>query len=589
MATTDTIKRIRFEPIAGPPTEPIVVLSSKPWVIGRQSTADSVLNDNSVSRRHALVTHKADTWLLSDLESRHGTFVNGIKLGQGDSSPIHDGDLVRIGPWTYRVGGPTHGTRVSASDDVDSTVNRVRHVPQHELSLRAQHRLDLLIDCAASITAASSEKQLASAVLDALLAGTGFPRAAFIRRVGDMGPGGSPQIEVIEVRGPESAAGHLTDSQAAVIAAQLRPEQGLTFSRSLIQAAAEGQVARLDEQGVQDFGQSVVQLGIQAAICAPVMLDSAPAAYLYLDTRRPDPRTGQPRPGGASSAGIQPDAAAFCQAVARICGLAMANLNRLDLSRRQRQLEDDLDAAREAQKLIMPKPDGKIGPFEYSIKSKPGRFVAGDLIDIIGLPGGRIAVFLGDVSGKGIGAAMLMATAQAHLNASLRQNPDPAEAISDVNKHVTSHMQDGRFISLWIGVLDPGRRQLTFVDAGHGHWLVKPAGKPAERVHASGGLPVGVDKDAHYVNEKLAFEPSSRLVLYSDGLVEQRSPMGDEFGVDRTIEALAGTKSAAEDVEALFDTLIGFAAGTQPGARKPSPDHVSLTDDLTVSSIAFVD
>ena len=116
MATTDIIKRIRFEPIAGPPTEAIVMLSSKPWVIGRQSTADSVLNDNSVSRRHAFVTHKADTWLLSDLESRHGTFVNGIKLGPGESSPIHDGDLVRIGPWTFRVGGPTHGTRVSASD-----------------------------------------------------------------------------------------------------------------------------------------------------------------------------------------------------------------------------------------------------------------------------------------------------------------------------------------------------------------------------------------------------------------------------------------------------------------------------------------
>lgn len=673
MSTTSILKNLHLEAIAGPPVPPLEVPSDRPFVIGRQSSCDGVLSDAAVSRRHAQFAHKAGTWLLTDLDSRHGTYLNGIRLDPTASSPVSDGDQVRIGPWTLRVGAPLANTLLRAThDDSASTIHRVHRVPSNELSLRAQHRLELLIDCAASITAATSEPQMAEAVLEALVHGTGFPHAAFIRRIGT--GEGTAQIEVIAARSPSqpgnppgstmsapsepprsgtsrspiyssgsrtsgqhsgmsspgvvgvpsrsvdlgaqggnqpAAPGPLTPAFTPPIAStnqtpnppSLRssgppgstpvpaqpalPAEPLTFSRSLIESASHGQVVRLDEAAVQDYGQSVVQLGIQAAICAPVMLDAVPIAYLYLDARRPPakPGFGFTRQSAWS---IQADAPAFCQAVARICGLALSNLKRIELSRRQHQLEADLDAAREVQRLIMPPAEGQFGPVRYALRSKPGRFVAGDLVDVFQLADGKVAVFLGDVSGKGIDAAILMATAQAHLNASLKHNPDPAAALNEVNRHMASHIKDGRFISLWLGIIDPRPGSLTFVDAGHGHWLVKPAGMPPARIESSGGYPIGIDAHTQYVNDTIAFPAGSRLVLYSDGLVEQQSPEGEQFGLDRAIAAFTQTSAPATDVASLFASLAHFAAPPGPGVKTKTVDDIALSDDVTVASIESV-
>jgi len=680
MNSTSISKNLHLEPVAGPNLAALEVAADKPFVIGRQSVCEGVLSDAAVSRRHCQFTHKAGTWLLTDLDSRHGTYLNGIRLEPGSSSPVSNGDQVRIGPWTLRVGAPLlHTLLHTTRDDSASTMNRVHRVPSNELSLRAQHRLELLIDCAASITAATSEPQMADAVLDALIAGTGFPHAAFIRRIGT--GEGTAQIEVLASRSPVPGGqlaqpsmpggGPLSNSSAVSRASGLRsatsspavvgvpsrsvdqvqvggqaggqtptpnygaappsftspmsaqagsmrgsqpgsnpgsnpgsqhgnlagnqagnqvgvpaaiPAEQLSFSRSLIESASHGQVVRLDEAGVQDYGQSVVQLGIQAAICAPVMLDNVPIAYLYLDARRAPtkPGFGFTKPSAWS---IQADAPAFCQAVARICGLALSNLQRIELGRRQHQLEADLDAAREVQRLIMPAAEGSFGTVRYALRSKPGRFVAGDLIDIFQLADGKVAVFLGDVSGKGIDAAILMATAQAHLNASLKHNPDPAAALTEVNRHMASHIKDGRFISLWLGIIDPRPGSLTFVDAGHGHWLVKPAGMPPARIESTGGFPIGIEAGTLYVNDTIAFPPGSRLVLYSDGLVEQQSPEGDCFGLSRAIAAFTQTTAPTTDVASLFASLAMFAAPPVPGGKTRTVDDIALSDDVTVASI----
>ncbi len=591
MATTTISKTLRLEPIAGPAAEPFTVNTDKPYVVGRQSTCEIVLADTAVSRRHAQFVCKGGSWLLSDLESRHGTYLNGIRLTPSDASPLFDGDQVRIGPFTFRVGGPTGGARLlTTHDDAASTINRVHRIPAHELSLRAQHRLDLLIDCAASITAAVSEQQLAEAVLDALVAGTGFSRAFFIRQHGLAGGGSIGQIEVIAARDPLASVKpgiqQLTRSRDPAVTPPRMGELP-TFSRSLIQAAMEGQLARLDGQdnAPQDYGQSIVQLGIQAAICAPVMLDAMPAAYLYLDARRPDP--GQGRPMHPQSQ-VQPDAAGFCQAVARICGLALSNLKRLELATRQRRLEGDLEAAREAQINIMPRTTGAFDKVNYVFRSRPGRYVAGDLFDIFQTHDGKVAMFLGDVEGKGMGAAVLMATAQAHLNASLRRESDPAAAVNDLNQHIASRATETRFISLWVGVIDPVTMRLRFVDAGHGYWMIKHPGCPPCRVETPGGLLVGVDAEGQYQTEEIPIERGSRVIVYSDGLVEQPSPQGEQFGGQRIIDAMASSETPTSDVDALINALLLFASPMPTtGGSHPKPEQVSLSDDVTVASVEF--
>ncbi len=562
MATTQ-VKTFKLDVLAGPPVEPIVVTSAKVHVVGRGNSADIKLLDETVSRRHAQFWLAADTWLMSDLGSRHGTSLNGVRLAAEQALPIKENDLIGLGPWTFVVRtGHRHTTTgfLTTQDDVVAATRRVQRVPQAELTIKAEAKMDLIAESAAKIASALDEAALATATIDAASAGTGVARVAFLRHINGQ------DVDLIASKGPVTGA-----------------RGGLDFSRSLLRAAAEGDVVRLDNEATPNFGQSIVQLGIHSALCAPVMVGSIPGGYLYLDSR-------------AGESAVAADAAAFCKAIARIAGLALGNLRAREIRERQEELQGELEAAHEAQVRLLPPPRGTLHRIGYSMRSIPGRHVAGDLFGALALSGGRTAIFLGDVSGKGVGAALLMATAKAHLDASLTHHGDAARAVSEANHYVSHHCIDGKFVSLWLGIFTPmadGSTELSFIDAGHGYWLVRDAVGGAtgvRRAEYRGGLPLGVEADAGYEAETLVLPARSRLVVYSDGVVEQQSPEGNEFGVDRAIETLASCGDVETDVESLVRGVIEFAHPTNPNAASGSNSRVSeraarLADDVTVASI----
>lgn len=548
----DSEPHITLEPIAGPALHdadgPIRVASTQ--LIGRATGSDLQLPDATVSRRHAEIAPEDGLWSLRDLGSRHGTFVNGNRLDPETPHPLSNRDQVRVGPWVFRVrapsrvAGPSH--YASIADDLPMRSTRVQAVPALELRSLAQQRLDVLIDCAARINAAADLDALAGVALESVIAGAGFARAAMVRTPDDDG-----QAEILAFRStlPERAG-------------------ELELSRSLLDAAARGQVARLTSDGPGDaaqYGQSIVQLGIHSALCAPVHVGDEVEALMYLDAR------------GSENA-VRHDAAAFCQAISRLCGLALANIRRQDLELEQRRVETELDAAREAQRLIMPAPSGSRGWHTYAMEMTPGRVVAGDLFDVVALtddPAGPIACFLGDVTGKGVGAAITMATVQTHLRVALRHNHDPAAVVREVNAHAAARLTGGKFISLWLGVMDPAAGVVRFVDAGHGHWLIRHPGGPPARVECVGGLPIGIDPAYEYHTETVPFGPGSRLILFSDGLIEQPDREGRLFGLERALAAVTPATTAEQDVRLLVHAVHDHAG------------DIPLADDLTVASNEF--
>ena len=161
--------------------------------------------------------------------------------------------------------------------------------------------------------------------------------------------------------------------------------------------------------------------------------------------------------------------------MARLAGLALANLRRVQLEQRQHQLETEVRAARLAQELITPAESGRVGGLHYAARVRPGSLVAGDLFDVVALEDGRVATLIGDVCGEGIGASVIMAATQSHVRALLARGADPADAVGHVNRYLSAHTAPGKFVSLWLGVFDLERGELTYVDAGHGHWLHRPA------------------------------------------------------------------------------------------------------------------
>lgn len=540
MRSSHHAQPLRLVPIQGPPLAPLEAAPGATVLIGRSAACDVQLPDPSVSRRHATLADAGGSWLVTDLHSRAGVSINGGPLTADTPTPLSDLDLLAIGPWTFRAQiGSTPGTTrltLGSTSGFLAEGERVDAVPERELRSLARRRLDLLIDCAAQIYAATQEEPLASAVAQAAREGTGFPRAAVFRLVGD-------EVELL------ATAGQYVLSEQP-------------FSRTLIETAADGQVARLSHDAPINHGESIARLGIQAAICAPIALGDAVDAFLYLDDRRHD-------------AQVEPDAAAFCQALCRIGGLALANQRRAALERLNTEIMRDVSAAAEARRLLMPSADGICEGVRYSVRMKPGRFVAGDLFNILPLGDGRVGVYLGDVAGKGVGAAMLMATTQTMLNAALRSTGSPAAALREIGPELAPLLPGGRFISLWVAVVEPASHTVRFVDAGHGHWLVRTSVDEAPApLRTVGGLPLGIDPDAPYQDESLRLGSGGRIVLLSDGVVEQRSREGEEFGLTRTIDALRPCASVTDDVQGLFRAVETFAGAD------------ALDDDVTVSSIS---
>ncbi len=555
-SANDPDDRIRLEAIAGPPIDRIVISADKPVVLGRSSVVDRQLPDKTISRRHFRIQKRGCHWLMADLDSRHGTFLNGIRLEPEVPVPIGDGDLVRVGPWTLRVIDDTdRSTSMPTANDLVTTSHRVQRVPVRELRSVAQQRLDLLIECCAAINAATTETELAERALDAVTRGTGFRRAAFIRQVS-----GDGDVQII------ASAGPTPDRVGPDDPTQREPGEpypaSFAFSRSLINAAGGGEIVRMSGDSGVHYGESIIRLGIHAALCAPIMLGDAVEAYLYLDARDAEDS-------------IAHDAAAFCQAISRMCGLALGNLKRVEHEKKNALLTEEIRAAREAQLRLMPPRTDTVDSFEYAVLNKPGRTVAGDLFDVVPLDDGRLAVFLGDVIGKGAGAAILMATTQAEIRMALQLGIPPEQAVAMTNRSLHARSGEGEFVSLWLGVLDPRSETLRFVDAGHGLWFIIDPEGSYRRVECEGGLVLGVKPDETYKSETAPFPRGARLILYSDGLPEQRTPDGGQFGIERALQALADTHAPRDDVQALA-RAVHEHAGSE-----------TLSDDLTIASIAY--
>jgi sigma-B regulation protein RsbU (phosphoserine phosphatase) len=207
--------------------------------------------------------------------------------------------------------------------------------------------------------------------------------------------------------------------------------------------------------------------------------------------------------------------------------------------------------------------------------------VAGDLFGVIVLDEGRVCAFLGDVSGKGAGAAIMMATTQSYIHAMFEQTTDLGTIMTRLNRHIAER-STGQFVTMWIGVLSPNAdgkgASVEFIDAGHGHWLVTQQDSDAIRPEFNGSVVVGIDPDIVFESETFHLGFDHRMVLFSDGIVEQTRPNSDEeYGLSRAGALLRSCTSHQEDVSKLLAGVLDFAES----------DH--LRDDTTIASVGLAD
>jgi serine phosphatase RsbU (regulator of sigma subunit) len=231
----------------------------------------------------------------------------------------------------------------------------------------------------------------------------------------------------------------------------------------------------------------------------------------------------------------------------------------------QERLHRELELCRRIQVEMLPREALRLGFAEVKGISIPAREVGGDFFNYFALPGGEVAVLVGDVSGKGVGAALLMANVQATLRARLPLESDLARLVDAIDRDVDDRTPGGVYVTLFVGIFDAAGRRLRYVNAGHHPQFVLRASGGLERLPPA-GLPVGLYAGHGYAEREIHLDEGDLLFFYTDGLVEMENERGEMFGAERLEAVLIAEHEG--DIDTVLERVEGrvrsFRGGAEP-------------------------
>lgn len=519
----------------------VVVVDHTPFSIGRRETNDLRLNGSEVSREHAMIDVKDGRYVLTDLQSRYGTFVNDAQVTTQTLAP---GDRIRLGR-----GG---GADLTCHIGVDTlSLSRSNTGARDDL-----RQITALLDGFRSLGSGRVLQEVLALVLDAAIELSGAERAFIMLGT----PDGRLEFKLARGRGKVT----LTDATFNV--SQKIPEEVFRGGQLRV-------VTDLLDGGLADVHQGTVALGIRHIVCVPLNLvqyvDAADArsddrriGVLYLDSREKGTLLSD-----ATQRALETLASEASVAI------ESAQLYREKLEKSK--MEQEMRIAADIQQALMPKPLATLKFVEAAAASIPCRSIGGDFFDYLDFDGKAFGFTLGDVAGKGPPAALLSALMQGMFASQVHGFEGPAAFMTVANQVLCRRGIESRFVTLMLGVVSADGL-LTYTNAGHNPpFVVGPSG--VRRLEA-GGPVVGLLEFAPYSQAEVRLEPGDTIFVFSDGVSEAENSAGQEFGDDRvlaSLQATAGT-DAQTQVTRVFDEVSAFTAGTAQG------------DDITAMVIRYL-
>jgi len=515
-------------------------------IIGRSPDCDVVIGVRKVSAKHARIAQDGAQFFVEDLGSSNGTFVNGRRISSrlvlrpGDRLELFgvvleyqvDGADAGAGPGFTLIETPAVAGTASVMSAVDVTdVARVSVAP--EAKLRA------VLEFSRNLSGTLDLKEVPQKILESLFAI--FPQAdrGFVL-LRDSGTG-RLLPKAVRHRRPNAI------ESPAISRTVL--DHALKTGHALLSADAG-----LDERF--DTSQSVRQHQIRSIMCVPMLAPPAEAlGVIQLDTQ------------SFRSPFEQDDLDVF--AIAALQAARAVELARLHLERR------DLEAATQIQKSFLPDQRPTVPGLHFFDHYVAAQQIGGDYFDYIRLPGDRLAVAVGDVAGKGVPAALLMARLSAEVRFSLAAEPSLAIAVQNLNVALKRACGEDRFITFVVIVIDLTTFRLTLVNAGHLPPLRRAADGSIDLLgDGSAGIPLGIF-DQQYEEVGVELRPGDTIILATDGVTEARNPDNDLYGMERLRATLASAPPDADSASrAVLDDVTIFAGGRAAG------------DDLTLVCVS---
>jgi sigma-B regulation protein RsbU (phosphoserine phosphatase) len=518
-----------------------VLVDRTPFSIGRRETNDLRLAGSEVSREHAVIDEDGGHYVLRDLESRYGTFVNDAQVTR---HVIASGDRIRLG----RGGGADLVCRMGSET---MSFSRTNTGARDDL-----RQITILLDGFRSLGSGRVLQEVLALVLDAAIELSGAERAFIMLATAD------GRLEFKLARGKGKVT--LTDSTFAI--SQKVPEEVFRLGQIRV-------VTDLLDGGLADVHQGTVALGIRHIVCVPLNLvqyvDAADAqsedrriGVLYIDSREKGTLLSDPTQRALETLASEASVA-----------IESAQLYREKLEKSK--MEQEMRIAAEIQQALMPKPLASLKFVEAAAASIPCRSIGGDFFDYLDFDGKAFGFTLGDVAGKGPPAALLSALVQGMFASQVTGFEGPAAFTTVANTVLCRRGIESRFVTLMLGVVHMDGT-LTYTNAGHNPpFVVGPSGV---RRLEDGGPVIGLLEFAPYSQRTVMLVPGDTVVVFSDGVSEACDSAGEEFGDDRvlaSIQAAAGTNAQAI-VTQVFNAVRDFTAGTAQG------------DDITAMVIRYL-
>ena len=539
--------------------------------VGRHPQCDVVLENVAVSRQHARFVRAGADVFVEDMSSRNGTFLNDVVI-EGQAA-LKDNDRIQLSDviLTFHTSRESAAKSDSESFEVrttplepDSAIEHSQMFPAGSQPFMGDNSsIVSSIEIRSSMDGGSSAgggHDLTAAKLEAVL-----EISRSVSRVLELDKLFPRILETLFKTFPQTEQGFvlLLDPQTQrlkVKASQTRHNEQadmVAVSMTVVRRAMQGAEAIISANVPEDSrftgSTSLSQLRIRSIMCAPLLTqDGRAIGVIQIDTR------------DAKREFAESDLELLV-AVASQSSIVVENAQLQEERLAQRAMERDLEFATQVQRGFLPNERPRVEGYSFSDFYEAARSVGGDYYDYVPLPGGRWAVLLGDVAGKGVSAALLMARLYASARFAFLTEGTVAEAVTALNQDIVSSGMGQKFVTFVAMVLDPKAGTLTLANAGHMPPMMREAGGAVVPISkAVSSLPLGIMPDTKYTEETIDFPAGSSVLAFTDGITEALNQDREMYGRDRLRACFASAEGdITEVVRAVTADARQFSQGTR--------------------------
>lgn len=546
----------RIEIIAPDRSRQVIRIAASPFLIGRggDSGNNLQLNDRRISRQCAAIVSENGHHYLENRGQKLGLFVNGEKV---DHRQLADGDVISFGlADSYEIVFRSAGNG-TAIPDMMTLIGKVPDTQVTPGPAGGLSKLNLLLEASMLLHSTLPLQSVLSTVLDHAIAVTDADRALLLE---------------------PDAAGKLQPRFARGAGLVRLPPESFSPSQTALRMALDQHASVITEDLAQaDSGlqaaQSIVSQQLRAVVVIP----------LYAGGRTTSSESGTMRRGDLLGA-LYLDSrrrAAFSKldrqildALAVQAASILDNARMVERERQRQRLEQEVNIARDIQQALLPRGLRDFPYLKVAGINIPCLAVGGDYFDVFKMADGRIAFLIADVSGKGLGAALLTTMLQGALSG-LMLGADPAPMFVHLNNFLCEHAEVGRYATVFFGILHSDGT-LEYINAGHPSPLLLRSGDATEPF-TDGCCPVGLLTEVDYHVARVNLQPEDTLVLFSDGITEAVDLKDEMYGIERLRSLFRGQAGAALDQlqQIALDSLREFTRGA------------SQADDITLLLVRY--